>query len=65
MNGFPTIKLFRKETNEVVDYKGGRTLDDFIGFLRPEMVKVTATSETILFVLPVFCDFTFFLILGN
>jgi len=39
VNGFPTIKLFRKETNEVVDYNGGRTLDDFIGFLRPEMVK--------------------------
>jgi len=44
VNGFPTIKLFRKETNEMVDYKGGRALDDFVGFLRPEMLKTEETE---------------------
>jgi len=45
VKGFPTIKLFRKETNEMVDYNGGRTLDDFVGFLRPEMVAKAEEEE--------------------
>ncbi|XP_022093541.1 protein disulfide-isomerase 2-like [Acanthaster planci] len=33
IGGFPTLKFFRKETNEVVDYNGGRTLEDLSKFL--------------------------------
>merc|ERR550519_680715 len=33
VQGFPTIKLFKKETNEVVDFNGERTFDGFIKFL--------------------------------
>ncbi|XP_038053242.1 protein disulfide-isomerase-like [Patiria miniata] len=33
IGGFPTLKLFKKETNEVVDYNGGRTLEDLTKFL--------------------------------
>jgi len=35
VRGFPTIKLFKAD-NTVVDYNGGRTLEDFIKFLKPE-----------------------------
>lgn len=34
IEGFPTIKLFKAETNEVVDYDGDRTAKGFIEFLR-------------------------------
>merc|ERR1719435_550508 len=33
VQGFPTIKLFKKDTNEVEDYKGDRTLEGFVAFL--------------------------------
>jgi len=33
VQGFPTIKLFKKGTNEVEDYNGDRTLDGFVKFL--------------------------------
>jgi len=36
IKGFPTLKLFKSGNNEVVDYKGGRTLEDFVKFLSPE-----------------------------
>ena len=36
IRGFPTLKLFKAGDNEVVDYKGGRTLEDFVKFLSPE-----------------------------
>ena len=29
-------KLFKAGTNEAVDYKGGRALEDFVKFLVPE-----------------------------
>merc|ERR1711992_184187 len=33
VQGFPTIKLFKKGTNEIVDYNGDRTVDGFSKFL--------------------------------
>ena len=33
IQGFPTIKLFKKGDNAVVDYNGERTLDGFAKFL--------------------------------
>merc|ERR1711872_577032 len=36
IKGFPTLKLFKSGNNEVVDYKGGRTLEDFVKFLSPK-----------------------------
>jgi len=35
VRGFPTLKLFRKD-GTVEDYRGGRTLNDFVKFLKPE-----------------------------
>jgi len=39
IRGFPSIKLFKSGDNKVVDYTGGRTLDDFVKFLSPEDAK--------------------------
>jgi len=36
IRGFPTLKLFKSGNNEVVDYSGGRTLEDFVKFLSPK-----------------------------
>jgi len=36
VQGFPTIKLFRKGDNKVIDYKGDRTLDGFVKFIETE-----------------------------
>merc|ERR1739844_65932 len=33
VQGFPTIKLFKKGTNEIVDYNGDRTVEGFTKFL--------------------------------
>ena len=33
VQGYPTIKLFKKGTNEVVDFKGSRTQEGFVAFL--------------------------------
>jgi len=33
IQGFPTIKLFKKDTNEIEDYNGERTLEGFVKFL--------------------------------
>jgi len=45
VNGFPTIKLFKAETNNAVDYDGGRTLEDFSNFLAKEASKPTISKE--------------------
>jgi len=39
VRGFPTIKLFKAGDNAVVDYTGGRTLEDFVKFLTPEAAE--------------------------
>jgi len=39
IKGFPTIKLFKSGDNAVEDYKGGRTLEDFVKFLNPDAAK--------------------------
>jgi len=36
IRGFPTLKLFKAGDNTVVDYSGGRTLEDFVKFLSPK-----------------------------
>lgn len=46
VRGFPTIKLFKKGDNQVVDYAGGRTLEDFIKFLTPQAEEDQPEEET-------------------
>jgi len=47
VRGFPTLKLFKAD-NTVVDYSGGRTLEDFIKFLRPsEAASEAGESEAL------------------
>merc|ERR1712112_197982 len=33
IQGFPTIKLFKKGDNKIIDYNGDRTLDGFVKFI--------------------------------
>merc|ERR1712088_146695 len=45
VQGFPTIKYFPAgEGAEMVDYNGGRTLDDFVKFLEPEAAEEAASE---------------------
>jgi len=45
VRGFPTIKLFKAGDNAVVDYNGGRTLEDFVKFLTPEAEPEEAAKD--------------------
>jgi protein disulfide-isomerase A1 len=47
VQGFPTIKLFKKETNEVVDFDGKRTMEGFVKFLESggQNEKIIKTKE--------------------
>merc|ERR1712212_1104834 len=46
VQGFPTIKYFPAgEGAEMVDYNGGRTLDDFVKFLEPEAAEEAADAK--------------------
>ena len=45
VRGFPTIKLFKAGDNTVVDYTGGRALEDFVKFLSPEAEEEAKTEE--------------------
>jgi protein disulfide-isomerase A1 len=39
ITGFPTIKFIKADTNEMIDYKGQRTLHDFVKFLNENSTK--------------------------
>lgn len=39
VKGYPTIKLFKADTNTIVDYTGQRTLHDFVKFLNEHSTK--------------------------
>ncbi|KAG1083943.1 hypothetical protein G6F42_022003 [Rhizopus arrhizus] len=41
VKGYPTIKLFKADTNTIVDYTGQRTLHDFVKFLNDHSTKQT------------------------
>lgn len=41
VKGYPTIKLFKADTNTIVDYTGQRTLHDFVKFLNEQSSKQT------------------------
>merc|ERR1712227_156752 len=46
VQGFPTLKFFPAgEGAEMVDYNGGRTLDDFVKFLEPEAAEDEAEED--------------------
>jgi len=36
INSFPTIKLFKKDTNEIVEYNGERTFEGLVKFLETD-----------------------------
>jgi protein disulfide-isomerase A1 len=48
ISSFPTIKLFRKGDNKMIDYNSERTLDDFVRFLEAggEQDEQIKTDET-------------------
>merc|ERR1712045_284172 len=45
IQGFPTIKLFKKGDNKVVDYNGERTLEEFTKFLESDGVDGAAAED--------------------
>ncbi|XP_074593016.1 protein disulfide isomerase isoform X1 [Brevipalpus obovatus] len=49
INSFPTIKLFKKETNEVVEYNGERTLDGLTKFIETDGDYGRAAPEEVYF----------------
>jgi len=45
VQGFPTIKLFKKGDNSVVDYNGERTLDGLVRFIDSDGVDGAAADD--------------------
>merc|ERR1711875_210686 len=45
IQGFPTIKLFKKGSNEIVDYNGERTEAGFVKFLDEQTAEATETKK--------------------
>lgn len=47
VKGFPTIRLFKPNVENPVDFEGGRTLDDFLNFLAKETgLNLSKTKES-------------------
>jgi len=46
VQGFPTIKLFKKGDNKVIDYNGDRTIDGFVKFIETEGAHGAAAEAT-------------------
>lgn len=44
IEGFPTLKLFKAKTNEIVDYNGDRTLEGLVSFLEENAVNKGGVS---------------------
>lgn len=40
VEGFPTLKLFKANSNEMVDYEGDRSMDSLFEFLKENAVYV-------------------------
>merc|ERR1711992_288225 len=45
VQGFPTIKLFKKGDNKVIDYNGERALDGFVKFIESDGVDGAAAED--------------------
>jgi len=45
VQGFPTIKLFKKGSNEIIDYNGERTEAGFVKFLDEQTAEATETKK--------------------
>ncbi|KAI9259600.1 hypothetical protein BDA99DRAFT_513655 [Phascolomyces articulosus] len=48
VSGFPTLKFFKAETNELLDYNGGRSLEDLVEFINENGsndVKISLAKE--------------------
>ncbi len=53
IQGFPTIKLFKAKTNEIVSYEGDRKLESFLSFLKSKAANGSAIDVSAENVAPV------------
>ncbi|ORZ22330.1 thioredoxin-like protein [Absidia repens] len=47
VEGFPTLKFFKAETNEVVDYSGDRSYEDLVKFINEQVTDKSFKLEVI------------------
>jgi protein disulfide-isomerase A1 len=47
IEGFPTLKFFKAETNEVIDYDGDRSLESLLEFVKTNAYHVDSINEDI------------------
>ncbi|KAF8364296.1 hypothetical protein PRIPAC_91219 [Pristionchus pacificus] len=45
VEGFPTLKYFPAGSDEVIDYKGGRALNDFVEFIEKQIGETTEDEK--------------------